>query len=161
MCLTPSSDRGIKVSIPNRRPNNLESCTPIPLVPVIFRGYYSLFHFNIKTSIICLVRREWRIHLRHSVSSRGPSVCGSNLVLPHDISLGCSYLCLLVEFLTVMSVILLSEACLFVLLLSVCSWRPSPKQPPASPNAIYFYLGAAVSLRMLLIGPLVTTGEIT
>lgn len=161
VCLTPSSDRGIKVSILNIRLNNLASFTPTPLVPVIFRGCYRLFHFNINASILSLVRREWRTQLRHSFGSRGPSVWGSNSVLLLAVSLGCSYLCLFMEFLTVMSVILLPEVFLFVLLHSVCSWRPSPKQPPASPNAIYFYLGAAVSFRMLLIGPLVTTGKVT
>lgn len=108
-----------------------------------------------------LVRREWRTQLRHSFSSRGPTVWGSSLVLLFAMSLGCSSLCLFRDFLTIMSPILLSEDSLFVSLLSVCSWRPSPKQPPASPNAIYFYLGAAVSFRMLLIGPLVTTGKVT
>lgn len=168
VCLTPSSDRGIKISILNRRPNNLVSFTPTPLVPAIFRGCYSLFHFNINTSITSLVRREWGTQLRHFFGSRGPSVWESNLVLLLDISLGCCCLCLFMEFLAIMSVLLLSEACLIVLLLSVCSWRPSPKQPPASPdqppaspNAIYFYPGIAASFRMLLIGPLVTTGKVT
>lgn len=74
VCLTPSPDRSIKVSILHIRPNNLVSFTPTPLVPVILRGYYSLFHFNINASIPSLVRREWRTQLRRSFGSRSPSV---------------------------------------------------------------------------------------
>lgn len=39
--------------------------------------------------------------------------------------------------------------------------KTPPGQPPAPPNAIYFYRGAAGLIRMLLIGPLVTTGKVT
>lgn len=159
VCLTPSPDRSIKVSILHVRPNNLASFTPTPLVPVILRGYYSLFHFNINASALSLVRRERRTQLGRSFGSRSPSVwvqfgvtsCHfSGLLLPSP-----------VRGVSQNHLILLSEACLFVLLFSVFS-QTFARATPAPPNAIYFYPGAAaVSLRMLLIGPLVTTGKVT
>lgn len=104
-----------------------------------------------------------RAQLRNSFGSRGLLVWGSNLVLLFAIPLSCSYLCLLMEFLTVLYYSYNTPFWRVPLSLVSLSLqlKTSSKPAPGFSKCIYFYLGAAVSFRMLLIGPLVTTGKVT